>query len=127
MSEIANINDPFPRRTLLKLGAAGAAAVAVGTAGSLAVPQLRRRGLMTADGLFDAASIAWADVIYKEAFPTSPLIVSPFNDPLTVPKALAPVPYSDYSGWRSPPGPGIGQQNALGNSHLLSFNLTRRI
>ncbi len=115
MSEIANINDPFPRRTLLKLGAAGAAAVAVGTAGSLAVPQLRRRGLMTADGLFDAASIAWADVIYKEAFPTSPLIVSPFNDPLTVPKALAPVPKSEYGGWKSPPGPGIGQQNSLGN------------
>ena len=115
MSEIAKINDPFPRRTLLKLGAAGAAAVAVGTAGSLAVPQLRRRGLMTADGLFDAASIAWADVIYKEAFPTSPLIVSPFNDPLTVPKALAPVPKSDYSGWKSPPGPGIGQQNSLAN------------
>ena len=115
MSEIANINEPFPRRTLLKLGAAGAAAVAVGTAGSLAVPQLRRRGLMTADGLFDAASIAWADVIYKEAFPTSPLIVSPFNDPLTVPKALAPVTKSEYSGWKSPPGPGIGQQNSLGN------------
>ena len=115
MSEIANINDPFPRRTLLKFGAAGAAAVAVGTAGSLAVPQLRRRGLMTADGLFDAASIAWADVIYKEAFPTSPLIVSPFNDPLTVPKALAQVPKSEYSGWTSPPGPGIGQQNSLGN------------
>ena len=115
MSEIAKVNDPFPRRTLLKFGAAGAAAVAVGTAGSLVVPQLRRRGLMTADGLFDAASIAWADVIYKEAFPTSPLIVSPFNDPLTVPKALAPVAYSEYSGWKSPPGPGIGQQNSLGN------------
>jgi hypothetical protein len=32
-----------------------------------------------------------------------------------VPKALAPVSYSEYSSWGSPPGPGYGQQNSYGN------------
>jgi FtsP/CotA-like multicopper oxidase with cupredoxin domain len=114
MSEQPN-SSPFPRRTFLKLGAAGSAALALGATGSLIVPELRRKGLLSADGLFDAASIAWADAIYTEAFPTSPLIVSPFNDMLTIPKALAPVPKSEYSNWANPPGPGIGQQNSLGN------------
>jgi FtsP/CotA-like multicopper oxidase with cupredoxin domain len=114
MSEQPN-SSPFPRRTFLKLGAAGSAALALGATGSLIVPELRRKGLLSADGLFDAASIAWADAIYTEAFPTSPLIVSPFNDMLTIPKALAPVPKSEYSNWANPPGPGTGQQNSLGN------------
>jgi FtsP/CotA-like multicopper oxidase with cupredoxin domain len=42
--------------------------------------------------------------VYLEAFPTSPLILSPFNDPLTVPRALRPVPKADVDGWSSPPG-----------------------
>ena len=43
-----------------------------------------------------------ADVIYLEVYPTSPLIVSPFTDPLVVPQALKPVH-------------GVGQQNSIGN------------
>ena len=108
-------DDAIARRTFLKLGAAGTAAIALGTAGSIVVPELRRRGLDSPNGLFDAASIAWADSLYKEAFPTSPLILSPFTDPLTVLRALAPTQYSDYSSWGSPPGPGLGQQNSYGN------------
>jgi FtsP/CotA-like multicopper oxidase with cupredoxin domain len=115
MSEKPIDLDPFPRRTFLKIGAAGTAALALGATRSLIVPELRRKGLLSANGMFDAASIAWADAIYTEVYPTSPLIMSPFSDPLTVPKALAPVPYSDYSNWKSPPGPGYGQQNSLGN------------
>ncbi|HEY0517891.1 MAG TPA: hypothetical protein VGC84_00250, partial [Ilumatobacteraceae bacterium] len=116
MSDTSNAaREPFPRRTFLKLGAAGAAAVAAGTAGSIIVPELRRKGLMSANGLFDEASSAWASSIYVEAFPTSPLILSPFNDALTVPKALAPVADADYKSWALPPGPGDGQQNSLGN------------
>jgi FtsP/CotA-like multicopper oxidase with cupredoxin domain len=107
--------EALPRRTFLKLGAAGAAAVAVGSAGSLILPGLSRRGLLSRDGLFDAASIAWSDAIYTEKVPTSPLILSPFIDALVVPKALAPEPWSQYTAWRTPPGPGIGQQNSLGN------------
>ncbi len=115
MSEDAKDSGQLPRRTFLKLGAAGTAAVALGATSALIVPQLRRRGLMTADGLFDAASIAWADSIYKEVFPTSPLLVSPFRDELPIPKALRPVPWSDYTNWSKPPGPGYDQQNSMRN------------
>jgi FtsP/CotA-like multicopper oxidase with cupredoxin domain len=119
MSENLRAQDLFPRRTFLKLGAAGSAAVALATSGSRLVPQLRQRGLLSADGVFDAASIAWADAIYVEVFPTSPLIVSPFQDVLTVPKALAPVDPTTlrdpWTGKLAPPGPGVGQQNSLGN------------
>jgi FtsP/CotA-like multicopper oxidase with cupredoxin domain len=105
----------IPRRALLKIGAVGTAAVAVASASSIVVPELRRKGLYSANGLFDATSIALAGGIYDEVFPTSPLILSPFQDPLNVPKALRPVPTSEYSGWKSPPGPGYGQQNSYGN------------
>ncbi len=119
MSDTTSVRDPFPRRSFLKWGAAGAAAAALGTSGKLIVPELRKRGLMTADGLFDAGSIAWADAVYKEVYPTSPLIVSPFSDELPIPKALAPVdPTTLMDPWKrlsAAPGPGVGQQNSLGN------------
>ncbi len=105
----------IPRRLFLRLGAVGGAAVALAVASDGVAPNLRRRGLLSGDGVFDAASIAWADSIYNESFPTSPLIVNPFNDPLVVPKALAPTQLSEFGGWKSPPGPGQGQQNSLGN------------
>jgi FtsP/CotA-like multicopper oxidase with cupredoxin domain len=108
-------NYELPRRNFLKLGAAATAALAVGTTGSIVVPELRRRGLLSPDGVFNSASIALADVVYTEVYPTSPLIVSPFTDPLNVPKALAPVPYDEVSSWTNPPGPGDGQQNSIGN------------
>jgi FtsP/CotA-like multicopper oxidase with cupredoxin domain len=106
---------PMSRRAILRIGAAGTAAVGLQAAGSLLVPSLSQAGLLSPDGVFGAASIAWADAIYTEAFPTSPLILSPFTDKLPIPKALAPVPQSVYSGWAKPPGPGNGQQNSLGN------------
>jgi FtsP/CotA-like multicopper oxidase with cupredoxin domain len=65
--------------------------------------------------VFDAASIAWANAVYTEAFPTSPLILSPFSDELPVPRALAPIAKSEWSNWAQPPGPGLGQQSSLGN------------
>ena len=116
MSETTTERELFPRRTLLKVGAAGTAAVALGTTGSLIVPELRRRGLLSADGLFDAASIAWANVIYKEVYPTSPLIVTP------VPGRAARAEGAGASADRrttaaggSRPGPGYDQQNSMGN------------
>jgi FtsP/CotA-like multicopper oxidase with cupredoxin domain len=108
-------SSPFPRRTFLKLGAAASAALAVGTTGSIIVPELRRKGLLSPDGLFDSASIALAGVVYTGVYPTSPLIISPFTDPLNIPKALAPIPKDEFSSWASPPGPGDGQQNSIGN------------
>jgi FtsP/CotA-like multicopper oxidase with cupredoxin domain len=79
------------RRDMLKLGAGGAGMMAL-TAGGLAVP----RG-------FGASGSSGST--YIEAFPTSPLILSPFTDPLPIPTAAAPVAKSEVDGWSSPPGP----------------------
>jgi FtsP/CotA-like multicopper oxidase with cupredoxin domain len=103
------------RRSLLRWGAAGGAGVALAAAQGVGGPLLSKQGLFSADGAFAATGIALADLIYVEAFPTSPLILTPFIDALPIPKALAPVPKSVYSGWPKPPGPGRGQQNSLGN------------
>src|SRR3954449_5742724 len=78
------------RRDLLKLGAGGAGMFAL-TASGLAVP----RGFSSGGG----------GSIFIEAFPTSPLILSPFNDPLPIPKALAPTAKSVVDTWSNPPGP----------------------
>lgn len=122
----ANQHARLPRREFLRLGAIGGAAVTAGAIGSLWIPDLRQRGLLSADGVFDAASIAWADSLYREAFPTSPLILNPFSDELVVPKALAPEPWTEYSNWASPPGPGEGQQNSFGNErHQMWCNNSR--
>jgi hypothetical protein len=74
---------------MLKLSAGGAGVFAL-TSWGLAVP----RGLASGSGN-----------IYIEAFPTSPLILSPFNDPLPIPKAMAPIAKSVVDTWSSPPGP----------------------
>ncbi|HKG51430.1 MAG TPA: multicopper oxidase domain-containing protein [Actinomycetales bacterium] len=103
------------RRNVLRLGAAGAAAFGLGAGRLVLEPALAQKGLNSANGLIGAASMAWADALYTEVFPTSPLILSPFSDELQVPKALRPVDPSVYRGWAKPPGPGIGQQNSLGN------------
>ena len=103
------------RRTLLKLGAVGLAGAAVGAGRAVGAPYLAQKGLLSPDGAFAATSLALTDLVYIEAFPTSPLILSPFSDTLPIPQALAPVPKSVYSGWAKPPGGGYGQQNSLGN------------
>jgi FtsP/CotA-like multicopper oxidase with cupredoxin domain len=78
------------RRMFLRAGALGAGAVGLSAATSLLAPNLAGRGLWTPDGVFGAASIAWADNIYTEVFPTSPLILNPFSDELNVPKTQRP-------------------------------------
>src|SRR3954447_18623517 len=103
------------RRNVLRLGALGVAGAALVGGRSLAEPYLSSRGLMSADGVFAAAATAITDAVYIEAFPTSPLILKPFSDPLPIPPAAKPVPKSEYSSWAKPPGPGVGQQNSLGN------------
>ena len=113
--------DLVKRRTVLKFGAAGAAALAAGATTSAVLPGLRQKGLLSADGAFEATSIAMADLIYTEAFPTSPLIMSPFTDQLPIPKALAPEPIVDVASWALPPGPGDGQQNSLRNQRHQVF------
>src|SRR5262249_36979967 len=109
------------RGTFLKMGAAGAGALALGATGQAVVPDLKKRGLFSANGVFDASSTALADLIYIEAFPTSPLILNPFSDYLLIPPAMSPVPDTIYTQWaRGPsatggPGFGLGEQNSFGN------------
>jgi FtsP/CotA-like multicopper oxidase with cupredoxin domain len=78
-------------------------------------PSLQRRGLLSPDGVFGAASTAIADSLYIEAFPVSPLILNPFNDPLVIPQALRPLSPTEVAALDPPPGPGVGQQNSFGN------------
>src|SRR6478609_8222771 len=104
------------RRTVLRLGAAGGLGAALVAARGFGGPVLAQQGLLSPDGAFAASSTTLGDLLfYVEAFPTSPLILSPFSDPLPIPKALAPVPVSTFSGWAKPPGPGVGQQNSFGS------------
>jgi FtsP/CotA-like multicopper oxidase with cupredoxin domain len=114
MTSEERVGRGVSRRTLLRWGAAGGAGAALVAAQGVG-PMLSKQGLLSADGAFGATSIALADLIYLEAFPTSPLILSPFSDLLPVPKALRPVPDAEYRAWPDPPGPGVGQQNSLGN------------
>ncbi|WP_087872124.1 multicopper oxidase family protein [Arthrobacter globiformis] len=116
MSEDSSHNGGLARRTLLRLGAAGGAGAAFMAAQTWAAPLLAQRGLLSADGAFAATSTALSDTLfYIEKYPTSPLILSPFRDPLPIPRALAPVPKSVVETWSNPPGPGPGQQNSLRN------------
>lgn len=96
------------RRELLKAGAVGAGAIAAVAAGPARLLIMTTR-----------ASEADTGGTYIEVFPTSPLILRPFNDPLPIPRALIPVPKSDYSTWAHPPGPGIGQQDSSGGRHQI--------
>src|SRR3954447_15703549 len=62
--------------------------------------------VLTASGLaVSSSSGSGGGNIYIEAFPTSPLILSPFNEALPIPTAAAPVPKSVVDTWASPPGP----------------------
>jgi FtsP/CotA-like multicopper oxidase with cupredoxin domain len=108
------------RRNVLRAGAVGAAVVGAGAAKVLMQPSLAARGLMSPDGVFGAASIALADSIYIEAFPTSPLILNPFADPLLIPPAATPLTPAEVAALPLPPGPGVGQQNSFRNeTHQL--------
>ncbi|HET9872445.1 MAG TPA: hypothetical protein VFP89_07610, partial [Propionibacteriaceae bacterium] len=103
------------RRAVLKLGAVGAAGVALTAGGSFGQSYLAQKGLLSSNGVFAAAATALTDLVYVEEFPTSPLILAPFKDELPVPKALAPIPASEFSSWKCVPGPGDGQQNSMAN------------
>jgi FtsP/CotA-like multicopper oxidase with cupredoxin domain len=113
MSEESTDAGGMARRTILRAGAVGGAGVALAAAKGLGGPFLAEKGLLSADGAFAATSMALGDGgLYIENFPTSPLILKPFSDPLPVPMALRPV---DPASLTPPPGPGPGQQNSLRN------------
>ena len=77
------------RRTMLQVGATGAGLAAVYAAQSK-LGGLADQGLASPDGVFGAASIELADSLYSEAFPTSPVVLKPFTDPLPIPQVLTP-------------------------------------
>ena len=118
MSEEPEERSGFSRRMLLRAGAIGATAVGLQAGKSLLAPNLAGRGLWTPDGVFGAASIAWADNIYTEVFPTSPLILSPFSEPLAPKLAERPAdvltwavkPSKDRQNSFDPTRPEDGQQ-----------------
>ncbi len=109
-------NGGVSRRAVLRLGAVGATGVALTAAGEFGAPYLAQKGLLSTDGAFAATATALGDLLfYKEKFPTSPLILTPFIDPLPIPKALAPEKMLKVADWSDVPGPGVGQQNSLRN------------
>ena len=77
------------RRDMVKLGAGGAGMFML-SAGGLAVPRGFAGGGSGGGG--------GGGSLYIEAFPTSPLILKPFSDPMVIPKAMAPV---DPTTWDS--------------------------
>jgi hypothetical protein len=90
------------------VGAVAGAGVALAGAYRLGSAQ---KGGLSADGTFAATSTAVGDALfYVENFPTSPLILTPFTDPLPVPKALAPAAAGSLTPW-----PSKAQQNSLNN------------
>jgi FtsP/CotA-like multicopper oxidase with cupredoxin domain len=78
------------RRTFLRVGAVGTAAAGFYAVRSGLFPSLAAQGFLSPDGVFDAASVAVADEVYLEVFPTSPLILFPFTQYIVNPPALRP-------------------------------------
>jgi len=108
-------HDGVSRRNVLRAGAVGIAAVGLGAGKVLMQPSLQAHGFLSPDGVFEGASQAVAASLYDEDFPTSPLILNPFSDALLIPKALRPLSPAEVAALNPPPGPGVGQQNSLGN------------
>jgi FtsP/CotA-like multicopper oxidase with cupredoxin domain len=118
--EISDDRSGVSRRTVLRVGAVGVAAAGIGAGKVLMQPSLEGRGLLSRDGVFDATSIAFADSLYDEVFANSPLILTPFIDPLVVPRAATPLTPAEVAALPLPPGPGVGQQNSFRNdTHQL--------
>jgi FtsP/CotA-like multicopper oxidase with cupredoxin domain len=99
------------RRDLLKITAATGAAAA---ASIVAAPETAQ-----ASGGGSTPGTICSGLQAIEAFPTSPLILNPFSDPLPVPKALAPVDPAVVAGWSNRPSGAPGCQDCDGGSHQL--------
>jgi FtsP/CotA-like multicopper oxidase with cupredoxin domain len=103
------------RRNVLRFGAAAGAAFGLGAGRLLVQPALQQRGLLSGNGALGAASMAWADALYTEVFPTSPLILSPFQDKLPIPQAARPIPKSQWSNWTRKPSKAAQSFDPKGN------------
>ena len=101
-------DDEVKRRDLLKL--AGILALGSVATGLEPVSTFASAGFAE-PGAGSLAGCADGDA--KEVFPTSPLILSPFTDPLRIPLPLQPVSVDSFL---FKPGPGYGQQDSSGAS-----------
>ncbi|HEX7622749.1 MAG TPA: twin-arginine translocation signal domain-containing protein, partial [Anaeromyxobacteraceae bacterium] len=112
-----NDTGSLSRRDVLKLGAmTGAAGAVAAVAGGPAIARASGGGGGGGGG-GNGSTCTGLQAI--EAFPTSPLILRPFTDPLVVPKAASPIPPSVVATWSNTPGPGVGQQDSDGVTHQL--------
>jgi FtsP/CotA-like multicopper oxidase with cupredoxin domain len=103
---ITHARPLLSRRDVLRLGLVSTGAALIGSG-----------------GLRPTQAVGQACGVGDEPFPTSPLILSPFTDPLPIPKAYRP---SDPSTWRdprtgalAPPRPGRGGQDSDGGTHQV--------
>src|SRR5512140_2476074 len=85
------LQSALSRRNLLGLGIASGAALVGRRAWGACPPGFIDQTPM------DIALANMGTGVSGEAFPTSPFILNPFNDPLPIPKAMSP-------GWRQPDG-----------------------
>jgi len=72
---------------------------------------------LSGTGVEAQAPLAGGCGVNGEPFPTSPLILNPFTDPLPVPVPLTPTPLSEVRTWASPPS--RNNQDSDGASHQI--------
>ncbi|BDG06105.1 multicopper oxidase family protein [Anaeromyxobacter oryzae] len=107
--EVERTQQPgLTRRDLLKITAASGAATAVA---AVAGPALADGGTTSGGTCTGLTAI--------EAFPTSPLILQPFTDPLPVPLAARPIDPATLATWSNKPSGAPGAQDCDGCSHQL--------
>jgi FtsP/CotA-like multicopper oxidase with cupredoxin domain len=94
----------FTRRDVVRAAAAGAGALALAGAEFAGSSLIRSSGLI--GGSLQVADVQ-AGSVYIEVYPTSPLILNPFQEELPIPDALPAVSTDVYSKWTSPPGPDV--------------------
>ena len=100
-----------PRRRFLKGSVVGAGIAGLALTGAGTTAAILSKG--------PRIWMAAAGSVVTVVFPTSPLILSPFTDPLPIPRALAPVPKAVVDTWAKPPGPGVGAQDSWGGTHQI--------
>jgi FtsP/CotA-like multicopper oxidase with cupredoxin domain len=102
------------RRDILKIGAGAGAAAAV-AAVAAAPAEASADGGSGSSG--SSGSCTGLQAI--EAFPTSPLILQPFTDPMPVPQAAKPCDPAYVATWASKPSAAPGAQDVDGGTHQL--------
>lgn len=116
MDDMAVRRDQLTRRDVLKL----AGSLAVGAAAAdLDIVSALARGVLPEEFAISAFDSPCTGREAIEKYPTSPLVLRPFYDPLPIPAPLRPLPKSEIDTWSMPPGNAPGQQDSYGSSHQV--------